>query len=141
MKLSAGMVVVRKKSGSPEFLFLRAYRNWDFPKGEVESGESPFQTARREVKEETGISELTFPWGRKYKETEPYRSGKNKKKARYYIGLTSQNDVKLPVNPELGRPEHHEYRWTGYSELKKLAPERLMPVAEWARKTIGKETR
>ena len=35
--LSAGVVVVRQTDSGWRFLMLRAYRNWDFPKGLVES--------------------------------------------------------------------------------------------------------
>ena len=43
--LSAGVVVVRQAAAGWLFLMLRAYRNWDFPKGLVETGEDP--SARR----------------------------------------------------------------------------------------------
>ena len=43
-----------------EVLLLRAYRNWDLPKGLVEPGEQPFAAACREVEEETGITDLDF---------------------------------------------------------------------------------
>ena len=137
MILSAGMVIVRKEAGEWKFLFLRAYRLWDFPKGEVEEGEDPLGTAKREAEEEAGISELHFRWGHVFKETEPYRGGK--KIARYYIAEATQSEVTLSVNPELGRPEHHEYRWLTYEEIKKLSPERLFPVIEWAHKTVSQE--
>ncbi len=137
MILSAGMVIVRKEAGEWKFLFLRAYRLWDFPKGEVEEGEDPLETAKREAKEEAGISELHFRWEPVFKETEPYRGGK--KIARYYIAETTQSEVTLSVNPELGRPEHHEYQWLSHEEMKKLAPERLFPVIEWAHKTVSQE--
>ncbi len=51
---------------------LRAYRNWDFPKGVHEPGEEPFAAARREVQEETLIDDLRFTWGEDYRETAPY---------------------------------------------------------------------
>jgi len=130
MILSSGIVIVRKKEDGWLYLFLRAYRNWDFPKGEVEPEEDPLETARREAKEETGISDLNFKWGYLFKETEPYSKGR--KKARYYLGETSQSQVTFSVNPELGAPEHHEFRWLPYEQVKKLAPERLLPVLEWA---------
>lgn len=136
MRLSAGLVIVCKESGKWKYLFLRAYRNWDFPKGEVEEGENPLETAKREAEEEAGISDLDFPWGHDYKETEPYRGGK--KIARYYIAKTSQSEVTFSINPELGRPEHHEYRWVPYKELKKLSPDRLIPIIEWAHKILSK---
>jgi bis(5'-nucleosidyl)-tetraphosphatase len=135
MVLSAGMVIVRKEEDKWKYLFLRAYKLWDFPKGEVEEGEDPLETAKREAEEEAGISELRFSWGHVFKETEPYRGGK--KIARYYIAETTQSEVTLSVNPELGRPEHHEYRWLSFQQMKKLAPERLLPIIEWANKIVS----
>jgi len=133
-ELSSGMVVVKKVKSEWKFLFLRAYKNWDFPKGVVEPDEDPFDTAVREVKEETGITELQFPCGNVYRETEPYKGGK--KIARYYLAKTSQSEVRFSVNPELGRPEHHEYRWVNYDQILKLAPSRLIPIIEWAHSII-----
>lgn len=136
MELSSGMVIVRKEKERWKYLFLRAYRNWDFPKGVVESHEDPLQTAQREVKEETGISDINFNWGKIYKETEPYRGGK--KIARYYIAETPQSKVTFSINPQMGIPEHHEYRWLSYEQLKKLAPSRLQPIIEWAHEVVEK---
>ena len=134
MALSSGIIIVRKENSDWQYLFLRAYRNWDFPKGVVEEGEDPLESAKRESKEEAGISNLTFRWGHVFKETEPYTGSLKRKKkiARYYIAETVESDVTLPINPELGKPEHHEYRWLSIEELKKLAPERLWPIIEWA---------
>ncbi len=109
---------------------LRAYRNWDFSKGEVEPGESPLAAARREVQEETSLTALDLRWGEVYCETEPYRGGKV---ARYYLAESAHGDVTLPLSPELGRPEHQEYRWLGFAQAQKLAPARLRPIVGWAR--------
>jgi 8-oxo-dGTP pyrophosphatase MutT (NUDIX family) len=130
MVISAGIVVVRRDTGGWKYLVLRAYRNWDFPKGEAEAGESPLETAVRETKEETGITELNFRWGDISKETEPYNRGT--KVGRYFLAETSQRVVVFAVNPQIGGPEHHEYRWADISELRKLVPPRLKPVVEWA---------
>ena len=40
-KRSAGVVVVRPGDDGWRYLVLRAFRNWDFPKGLVESDEQP----------------------------------------------------------------------------------------------------
>jgi len=72
MVISAGVVVVRGEPEEWKFLFLRSYRNWDFPKGELEPGEDALQAAQREVLEETGISDLRFNRGDGHKESEPY---------------------------------------------------------------------
>jgi bis(5'-nucleosidyl)-tetraphosphatase len=137
MKLSAGIVIVRKEDNQWKYLLLRAYRNWDFPKGLAESGESPLKTAIREAKEETGIDELNFHWGEIYQETLPYNRGT--KVARYYLAETSESNVRFSINPEIGKPEHHEYRWVTYEELMKLAPPRLVPVIEWAQDIIKQD--
>jgi 8-oxo-dGTP pyrophosphatase MutT (NUDIX family) len=139
LALSAGIVIVRKEEQGWKYLFLRAYRNWDFPKGVVETGEDPLETARRESDEEAGISDLNFRWGHVYKETDPYTGPFNRRKkiARYYIAETMQSKVTLSVNPELGKPEHHEYRWLTFDELKKLSPKRLLPIIEWANGIIS----
>ncbi len=129
MILSAGIIVVRQEAGRWLYLFLRAYTYWDFPKGEVETNETPLAAARREVEEETGIADLEFRWGEIFRETDPYRGGS--KRARYYLAATSKATVVLGVNPELGRPEHHEYRWLTGEKLEKLAVPRLKPVLAW----------
>ncbi|MDZ7700505.1 MAG: NUDIX domain-containing protein [Deltaproteobacteria bacterium] len=134
--LSAGIVLVRWEMDEWKYLFLRAYGNWDFPKGVVESDEDFLKAAKREVQEETGIQDLQFRWGYPYCETEPYSGGK--KVARYYLAETRSSRVVFSVNPEIGRPEHHEYRWVPYPQLKELAPTRLKPVVQWAGDTVGK---
>jgi 8-oxo-dGTP pyrophosphatase MutT (NUDIX family) len=132
--LSAGVVVVRQTPSGWRFLMLRAYRNWDFPKGLVEAGEDPLSAARREVTEETLIADLAFTWGDVYTETAPYSRNKV---ARYYLAETSSEAVTLPVRPELGRPEHHECRWLEYEEAHELASPRVEPVLRWAGRLIG----
>lgn len=127
--LSAGVVVVRRSDDRWRALLLRAWNYWDFPKGIVEPGEEPLTTARREVREETGIEELEFSWGVEFIETEPYSRNKV---ARYYLATSPADMVKLPVSAELGRPEHHEYRWLKFGDAQKLVVPRLVPVLAWA---------
>jgi 8-oxo-dGTP pyrophosphatase MutT (NUDIX family) len=131
-KLSAGVVVVRETTDGARMLLLRAYRNWDFPKEIVEPGEDPRAAAVRETAEETGIADLSFDWGDEYCETAPYSGNKV---ARYYIARTRAAAVTLGHSPELGRPEHHEYRWVDMSEALDLAAPRIEPVILWA---VGK---
>ena len=130
MIVSAGVIVVRKQAGDWQYLFLRAFRNWDFPKGETEPGESFLEAAVRDTREETGITELDFSWGEVFKETAPYNRGT--KLARYYLAQTSEDQVVFAVNPRIGGPEHHEVRWLSYPELEKLSPPRLLSVISWA---------
>ena len=58
---SAGGVIFRRAEGGPLYLVIRdSYRNWGFPKGHVEEGESEADAARREVREETGLDHLVY---------------------------------------------------------------------------------
>ena len=131
---SAGAVIFRRTDRGVRYLVLRAYRSWDFPKGRVEPGESQLEAAKREVAEETGLIALDFPFGDVHQETLPYAGGKV---ARYYLAETNAERIELPVAPELGRPEHHEWRWVDYDRAEALLPPRLSAVLDWARQTIG----
>jgi 8-oxo-dGTP pyrophosphatase MutT (NUDIX family) len=58
---SAGGVVFRLDAGRPSYLLIRdSYKNWGFPKGHIETGEQPETAALREVKEETGLDDLSI---------------------------------------------------------------------------------
>jgi 8-oxo-dGTP pyrophosphatase MutT (NUDIX family) len=130
---AAGAVVFRRSDRGIRLLVLRAYKNWDFPKGLIEPGEDALAAARREVREETGLAELDYPFGDEFKETVPYSGNKV---ARYYLARTEAEKIELPISPQLGRPEHHEYRWVSFEEAEDLLPPRLATVLEWARKTL-----
>lgn len=126
---SAGVVVVRQHGREWRYLLLRSFKHWDFPKGLVERGEAPREAAAREVAEETGLAGLVFRWGEVFYETEPYAHGKV---ARYYVAESPAGDVRLAVSPELGRPEHDEYRWLGYAEARALLVPRVQRALDWA---------
>jgi bis(5'-nucleosidyl)-tetraphosphatase len=133
-RLSAGVVVVRQSEEGWRFLLLRAFNHWDFPKGMVETGEEPLAAAVREVREESLIGDLDFTWGETLTRTGPYSRGKV---ACYYIAQTRTADVSLPVNPELGRPEHSEFRWADYEEALQLVSPRVRPVLHWAAQVMN----
>jgi 8-oxo-dGTP pyrophosphatase MutT (NUDIX family) len=133
-RLSAGVVVVNVAGPAVQYLLLRAYRNWDFPKGLVEPGEQPLDAALREVREETTLENLAFDWGTGFIDTGPYNKGKI---SRYYIARSDVTRVHLPINPELGFPEHQEARWVGFDAALSMVSPRLLPVMHWASAAIG----
>ena len=133
-RFSAGVVVVHVAGETVQYLLLRAYKNWDFPKGLVEPGEQPLDAAVREVKEETTLVNLAFDWGQDYMDTGPYNKGKI---SRYYLARSNVTQVHLPINPELGFPEHQEARWVGLETALNMVSPRLKPVVHWASDIIA----
>jgi len=136
-RFSAGVVVVHVAAETVQYLLLRAYKNWDFPKGLVEPGEQPLDAAVREVKEETTLVNLVFDWGKEYLDTGPYNKGKI---SRYYLARSNVTQVHLPINPELGFPEHQEARWVGFETALNMVSPRLKPVIHWASAIIAAPT-
>ena len=133
---SSGVAIVdlnlEDPTAEPTVLCVRAYSNWDFPKGQQEEGEAIITTAIREVEEET-----TLQHGPDYILTgQPagsttYGTGARKKTATYYIGMRmSKKDPYLPVSAELGKPENDEYRWVSLTDLDNLLPPRLNAITK-----------
>ena len=132
--LSCGAVIVRQTPNGWLTLMLRAYSNWDSPKGIREEGETPMQAAIREVSEEVGSDQRDFTWGDRSMDTGPYGDGKV---ARYHLAQTQQKDIVMGISPETGQPEHEEYRWVDFDTAHDLASPRVRSVLQWARQVIG----
>jgi 8-oxo-dGTP pyrophosphatase MutT (NUDIX family) len=132
------VVVVRRGPDGWRYLVLRCYRNWDFPKGLVEPGEAPLAAALRETREETTLDDLVLRWGEDFRETAPYAGGKI---ARYYLAESPGGVVELPVSEELGRPEHHEFRWVGRDDARRLIRRRLQDIFSWACSVVDRDSR
>lgn len=112
---SAGAVVFRKEGKIPLYLLLRYEAgHWDFPKGNIEKGESIEETVRREIKEETGIEDVEFLEGFQTEIKYFYRSkGENIFKIVIFLLASTETDkVKISF-------EHLGYQWLPYEEALK----------------------
>lgn len=58
-EFSAGGIVIREEGDVLYILLIKdGYGRWTWPKGKIDKGESPEDAAIREIKEETGISNV-----------------------------------------------------------------------------------
>ncbi len=111
---SAGAIVFRidEKTGEPLFLLLQYPSGyWEFPRGNVEPGESDIDAAKREIYEETGIKKLEFIFGFRYEISFFYR--RNNKLVRktivFFLAKTNEVNVKLSF-------EHKGFAWLPYKK-------------------------
>ena len=102
---SCGAIVYRKYHGNTEILLARNLKSghWSFPKGHMEEGETEEETARREIKEETGLDVLLDTG---FRETVSYSPKRNTKKTVvYFVAIPTSHDL-VPQKDEIS-----ELRW------------------------------
>jgi 8-oxo-dGTP pyrophosphatase MutT (NUDIX family) len=111
---SAGAILfsLNEISHKIEYLLLHhTSGHWEFPKGNFEFGEDGFETARREIYEETGITDIEFIKDFESK-IEYYFKRSNKlihKQVIFYVARTNTRKVILSS-------EHDAYTWKEYNE-------------------------
>ena len=122
---SAGIVLFRNDSDKNKFLLLNYPQgHWDFVKGKMEKNETPHETAIRETKEETGITNIEFIDG--FEESVEYNFRFKKedihKKVIFFLAKTDEKNIKLSH-------EHNDYLWLEYNDaLKKTTFENAKNV-------------
>ena len=143
---SIGAVVFRCVEGKVQYLLIR-YRNghWEFPRGKIEDGESHIETMRRELREETGITQLMildgfeaslrFTYTAQGNERTERTRDKNciliHKKAIFYLAQTEYTSVVHLSH------EHKDYAWLTYDDaVSKLTYDNAQKVLEKAQKHI-----
>lgn len=109
---SAGIVLFRKEGTKKMFLLLHyPSGHWDFVKGKMEKGENTRETAIRETREETGITDVEFldnfeEW---IQYNFQYKGELVDKKVVFFLGETKTEEVKISE-------EHLSYAWKEYNE-------------------------
>lgn len=104
---SCGAIVYRKYHGNTEILLVRSIKSghWSFPKGHVEEGETEEETARREIKEETGLDVLLDTG---FRETVTFSPKRNTKKTVvYFVGMATSREL-MPQQEEISELKWHE---------------------------------
>ena len=131
---SAGIVLFRNDSDKNEFLLLNYPQgHWDFVKGKIEQNETSHETALRETKEETGITNIEFVDG--FEESVEYNFRFKKedihKKVIFFLAKTNEKNIKLSH-------EHNDYLWLEYNDaLKKTTFENAKNVLTKANKFLS----
>ena len=120
MEKSYGVILVLCKEGSEDrFLVLRQNNNtksWSFPKGHSEENETAEETAKRELREEAGITDITFiETAPIFEEYDFEEDGIVRHKInQFFIGFA--NNEYVAIQPE----EIIEYRWATFNEAMKI---------------------
>ena len=132
---SAGIILFRKEETKNLFLLLHyPSGHWDFVKGKMEKGESIHQTAIRETKEETGVTDITFlenfeEW---IEYNFQYQGELVNKKVVFFLAETKTKDIKISH-------EHQGYTWMDYStSMEKTTFDNAKTVLTKAQKLLSK---
>ncbi len=131
---SAGIIVYTKENTKKLFLLLHyPSGHWDFVKGKMEKNETTHETAIRETKEETGITDIVFvenfeEWvGYDFK----YQGELVQKKVVFFLAETKTKEIKISH-------EHSGYTWMDYnSSIEKLTFDNAKTILTKAQKLLS----
>ena len=102
---SCGAIVYRRFHGNIEILLIKHVNSghWSFPRGHVEGDETELETARREIKEETGLDVIL---DQTFRETVSYSPRRDTQKIVVYFLALARNYDFVPQEEEIA-----EIRW------------------------------
>ena len=108
-EVSAGIILFNDNESRKFLLLNYPSKHWDFVKGKMENGETSHETALRETKEETGISDVEFLDGFEEEIEYYFRAEKQDihKKVIFFLGKTKTLDIILSH-------EHLDFIWLDY---------------------------
>jgi bis(5'-nucleosidyl)-tetraphosphatase len=112
---ACGVVTICENGGEKRILLVQhVEEHWAFPKGRVEDGETEIETARRELEEETGITEVEILPESVFVDT--YKCEKNgvsvNKSVNYYIGRVVSDNVNIQ------KEEVRDFAWLSFHEAR-----------------------
>ena len=126
---SYGIIPFRFEADKLQFLVVRHHQgHWGFPKGRCEEGEAPVETARRELREEVALTEVTLLNDSPFKLSYPFeREGKIwQKEVGFFVGSVNAG---VPKHLETELVEH---RWATKDALTELLPPEGVHLAKLA---------
>ncbi len=111
---SCGAIVYRRFHGNVEILLIKHINSghWSFPKGHVEGEETEVETARREIKEETGLDVII---DQTFRETVSYSPKRDTQKIVVYFLAMARNYDFTPQAEEIA-----EIRWVDIGRATQL---------------------
>ena len=135
-----GVITVIKEEEWKFLILLQDTKvmNWSFPKGKQEEGETnPLQTAMRELKEETGITDveiLDFPLIEEKYDLKKEKENKTYSRVnKYFLGVVKDKTIQIQEE------EIFDYKWATYQEAFETAVfqrETRIKVLEEAKKYL-----
>ncbi len=130
---SAGAIIFHRNGGIKYLLLEYTYKTtfWDFPKGNMERGESEEGTVVREVKEETGIDDIKFIPDFKERISYFYRRDGQavSKEVVYFLVETKRTEVKISE-------EHTGFEWVDFETARGRLKENSRKTLEKAEKSL-----